>query len=438
MDFTSASQDYIDCGVLASDLNIDGVKDKTIMGWANCHNFSASTEGCPFKIGTTDAADEFFGLRVTSTTSQWRADFWDTWIQFTTNTTSENVWWHFAITYDGTTARVYANGEEEGTSVITLDTTDGFNLYIGLWDQGTGGATIDFFDGEVQDVRVYDRQLSEAEIQSIYMAEGKDGIVNGLQCRYPLTDGTITSSPASTFVADTATSVSSAASITLTVPSNTDGDLLVACVCSGGDATGVPANTTTPSGWTFITSVDAPTAGLPYSNTSIWVYEREASSEPANYVFSIDQTCTITGHMNCYQNVTTSNDVSGTNSGLSTSADSPSVTFTDANGSYLVVRFGGADNGALGSDPWGLGINQRNLIEETGVGNGCGLICGDNIKSGTTAGIKSFALASDQWCTATIAFKAQPSIKDVSGSANHPHDADPQFTVSRTTGTLRI
>lgn len=434
MNFDSGSADYIDCGVLASDINIDGAKDKTMTCWANCHNFSISTEGTIFKIGATQAPDELFGIRVTSTDNQWRADFWDTFIQFTTTNTSLNNWVHFALTYDGTTARVYSDGNEEGTEVITLNTTDGFGMYIGIWDQVSG---IDFFDGEIADVRVYDRQLSQSEIISMYEARGNDKIVNGLRGRWKLDDGIIGSAVPSSFVADESASVSSATSITITVPSNTDGDLLVACICPGGDATTVPADVTTPSGWTFITSVDAPSQGAPYSNTSIWIYERTASSEPANYVFSIDQTCTIVAHMNCYQNVTTTNDVSATDSGLSTTAETPAVTFSTGGGSYLIVRFAGADGGAFGSDPWPLGVNQRNLTEATGVGNGCGLVCGDNVRSGAAAEVKDFSLASDQWCTATIAFKANLGIKDVSGSTNHPHDADAQFTVTRVAGVLR-
>ena len=434
MNFDSASFDYIDCGLLASDINIDGAKNKTMTAWANCHNFSTSTEGTIFQIGPTQAPDQFFAIRVRPTTSQWRADFWDTFIQFDTNTTSLNVWWHFALTYDGTTARVYANGFLEGSQIITLNTSDTSGMYIGIWDQVSA---IDFFDGEIADVRVYDRALSQEEIQSMYLARGNDKIVNNLQARWLLTDGIIGSSVASTFVADTEIANSSVSTSTVSVPSNTDGDLLVACICPGGDATGVPANVTTPTGWTFITTVDAPSQALPYSNVSIWIYEREASSEPASYNFVIDQTCSVCSHMICYQNVQTSNSLSGTNSGLSTSAITPSVTFVNPGGSYLVVRFAGIDGESLSSDPFPLGVNNRNLNEITGVGNGCGLVSADHIRSGSTSGTKPFSLANDQWCTATIAFKASPSIKDVSGSTNHPHDADAQFTVSRVDGVLR-
>lgn len=434
MDFTAASSEYMDCGVIASEIGIDGANAKTLMGWANCHNFSLGTEGCPFQIGGSGSgsADELFALRVTSTDSQWRADYWDTFIQFSTPTTSVNTWWHFAMTYDGTTGRVYANGVDEGDQVIALTTSDDFGMYGAIWEQATN---IDFFDGEIADLRVYDRALSEAEIMTIYMSRGKDGIVNGLEGRWPMNDGLIGGVVPSTFVDATEEAISSSASTTLDVPNNTDGDLLVACIGVGGDSGGDPAEVVTPSGWTFVATVDAPSA---LSTPSLWLYERTASSEPGSYVWTFNQTCTHTSHMNCYQNVETTADVFGTASDTTTSANSPSVTFSSAGGAYLVIRFAVIDGGALPADPWPSGVNQRNHTEATGVGNGCGLICADHIRSSTSSGVKTFTIASDEWASVTVAYKASPSIRDVSGSANHPHDADAQSSPDRTAGVLRI
>lgn len=434
MDFSAASFEYMDCGVIASEIGVDGVNNRTLMGWANCHNFSITTEGTVFQIGGSGSgsADELFALRVTSTDSQWRADFWDTFIQFSTPTTSVNTWWHYAMTYDGTTARVYANGVEEGTEVITLTTSDDFGMYASLWEQATN---LDFFDGDIADLRVYDRTLTEAEIMTIYMSRGKDGIVHGLQGRWPMNDGAIGSVVPSTFVADEEQADGSVSSTTVTVPSNTDGDLLVACIGVSGDSSGDAADVATPAGWTFVATVDAPTT---LSTPSLWLYEREASSEPSDYTWTINQTVTATSHMNCYQNVETTADVFGTDSDSTTSADSPSVTFTSAGGAYLVIRFAVTDGGALPSDPWPSGVNQRNHTEDTGVGNGCGLICADHIRSSSTSGVKTFTISSDEWAAVTVAYKASPAIKDVSGSTNHPHDADAQFTPVRSVGVLRI
>lgn len=46
-----------------------------------------------------------------------------------------------------------------------------------------------FFDGIIEDVRIYTRALSAAEIETIYASEGVDGIVDGLQARWYMREG---------------------------------------------------------------------------------------------------------------------------------------------------------------------------------------------------------------------------------------------------------
>ena len=72
-------------------------------------------------------------------------------------------WYHVAGTYDGTTARIFVNGELEGSVVntLTIDTT--FPLIIGRLNSGS-----EPFDGALDEVAVYDRALSGEEIQALY------------------------------------------------------------------------------------------------------------------------------------------------------------------------------------------------------------------------------------------------------------------------------
>jgi len=431
MDFTSAGSGYVDCGLLATDMGIGGANDKTMMCWANCNNFLAGESGMIFNIGDSNTTNAGFGIRTRGSNNDWRADFWNNFIDF--SVTSLNTWVHFALTYDGTTARVYTNGAADGSSVITLNTQDDYGLYISRWILGGGD---EFFDGAIADVRVYSRELSIEEIQTIYEARGKDSVVDSLEGRWKLNDLSIGTSMSSLFVDSTETNGDPVSSIAVTIPSNTDGDLLVAAIAPGG--TGVSAaNVTTPSGWTFVTSVDTDSAP---SWPSLWIYEREASSDSGTYTFNIDQTCTICAQMYCYQNVTTTNDNSGTNNGTGTAAQCPSVNVSSGGGAYLTLRFAVSDGGALSIGSYPFGVNDREFTEFTaGVGNGCGLICADNIRSPVTStGTKDFSMASEQWCAATVVYKAEPSVKDVSGSSAHPHNADVQNTVTRTETELRI
>src|SRR6476620_1752152 len=73
-----------------------------------------------------------------------------------------NAWTHLAATFDGSTARLYVNGGAPTTLAASgaLATTAG-PLRIGgnaVWG--------DYFSGLIDDVRVYNRPLSAAEIQT--------------------------------------------------------------------------------------------------------------------------------------------------------------------------------------------------------------------------------------------------------------------------------
>jgi hypothetical protein len=78
-----------------------------------------------------------------------------------TATLPVNVWSHIAVTYDGANMRVYVNGALVRTVARTgaILASDGV-LHIGgnvVW----GG---EFFQGRLDDVRIYNRALSGAEV----------------------------------------------------------------------------------------------------------------------------------------------------------------------------------------------------------------------------------------------------------------------------------
>ena len=73
-----------------------------------------------------------------------------------------DTWTHLAVTWDGTTLRLYVNGAEAGSTVAVGTLIDsGGPLDI-------GGNTVwgEYFDGLIDEVRVYNRALGAAEIQA--------------------------------------------------------------------------------------------------------------------------------------------------------------------------------------------------------------------------------------------------------------------------------
>ena len=80
---------------------------------------------------------------------------------------SENTGWHHVTaTWDGSTARMYINGDYETSKAVAITHGDsGDDLGIGAnVDDPTGRA----FEGYIDDVRIYDRPLSDLEVQELY------------------------------------------------------------------------------------------------------------------------------------------------------------------------------------------------------------------------------------------------------------------------------
>jgi hypothetical protein len=83
-----------------------------------------------------------------------------------TTTIKANVWQHLALTWDGSVARVYYNGQLEGSKAFVgpLLVTTG-NVYLGAYKWVFPSST---FKGIMDNVRIYNRALSTAEIQDLY------------------------------------------------------------------------------------------------------------------------------------------------------------------------------------------------------------------------------------------------------------------------------
>lgn len=95
----------------------------------------------------------------------------DAWTSFAYTENSDyllNQWHHLAFTYDGTQVINYLDGQEDGvfeqTGDIGIPTEGESNLSIGVnapWNEF-------FFNGMIDDVRLYDCALSASEIENLY------------------------------------------------------------------------------------------------------------------------------------------------------------------------------------------------------------------------------------------------------------------------------
>jgi len=87
---------------------------------------------------------------------------------------TNNTWYHISGTYDGVTARLYINGQEENSvnSSIAINNSSQ-NVYIGKshgsrstsFGSGTGEETV---NGRLDETRIYNRALSPDEVRKLY------------------------------------------------------------------------------------------------------------------------------------------------------------------------------------------------------------------------------------------------------------------------------
>ena len=151
--------DYVDTGKGAADLEIDGGKPKTTMAWALTRGFNG---GGLWDLGSNNDGRNW-SVRTTGNLNEWRVQRWGfPTYDFDVTVPSVDEWTHFALVYDGAAggndSRLYANGEVVANQTIELDTNPTTRTFqIGIWS-GTS------FDGVIDDVRVYKKALSEAEI----------------------------------------------------------------------------------------------------------------------------------------------------------------------------------------------------------------------------------------------------------------------------------
>ncbi|MCY2953793.1 MAG: DUF642 domain-containing protein [Planctomycetota bacterium] len=86
----------------------------------------------------------------------------------------DTAWHNLVLTYDGTTARIFVDGQEKNSGTWPIDTPAG-PLLLGTKPGFDAAAT---FDGTIDDIRIYDRPLSGSEVSSLYTWELTRAVVD--------------------------------------------------------------------------------------------------------------------------------------------------------------------------------------------------------------------------------------------------------------------
>ena len=83
---------------------------------------------------------------------------------------TSGVWQHLIGTWDGQTLRLYINGNLSLSQSVLFSTNNGLllnssmNLYIGKWMTTLSSWGFNYYTGSIDEVRIYNRALSQAEI----------------------------------------------------------------------------------------------------------------------------------------------------------------------------------------------------------------------------------------------------------------------------------
>jgi hypothetical protein len=175
------SPDWVD-GKYGKALSFDGIGDYVLVSNSPSINISGNqitveTWIKPSIVGQIDkwlvkkmaGGDGGYRLGVNNAKIAFQIPNSTAWSYALAGTTSllANTWYHVIGTYDGSTMRIYVNGALESSMSKTenvIPVPD--NLWIGTWSSSVG-----FFNGTIDEVRIYPRALTETEIRKHYQSE---------------------------------------------------------------------------------------------------------------------------------------------------------------------------------------------------------------------------------------------------------------------------
>jgi len=156
----NGSDQFINTNTNADELGIGGRSARTVTSWVFVRSFNSAGV---YEMGNNNDGREF-ALRVRSTIGQWRAEYGGGVNHTITGLDTRNSWVHFAQVYTGGHSHIYVDGVLTSSMAVRLDTGTGRDFRIGRRNNN-------YFDGLIDEVRIYNRALSEAEI-AIVKADG--------------------------------------------------------------------------------------------------------------------------------------------------------------------------------------------------------------------------------------------------------------------------
>lgn len=137
----------------------------TVSAWVNAtywgpYNYSNTIVDCE-----VPGMHMGFGLRGGATTAGFFIATWSNWKTTYSDpgTIAADTWYHLAGSYDGSALKLYINGMV-ADSLACGGSMDPSNLHLRI---GTNNSGLRYFHGVIDEVRIYSRALSQAEIDTL-------------------------------------------------------------------------------------------------------------------------------------------------------------------------------------------------------------------------------------------------------------------------------
>ena len=170
-------------------LGISGADTRTISAWVNVNSLSSNQT--IFQFGSS-AAKQRFGFAIDTSGKPYVEYYGRDAITSSAHITV-GTWFHVAVTYNGgaietgTNTQIYVDGSAvsmttTGSSTGTANTTDS-NYGIGY----RRASSTQYFDGKIDQVRIYNKELSSSEVTTLYGETASSNItISDLVAYYPM------------------------------------------------------------------------------------------------------------------------------------------------------------------------------------------------------------------------------------------------------------
>jgi len=145
----------------ASNLFPSGNDPRTIAAWVKSDDGAAKVGAADHIVnyGVTHQDSRDFGFMIFGE-DHWWAYGWGPG-DVNTGVDADTAWHHHAVTYDGTTVNYYLDGSLIASAARSLDTYGNVPLVVGARPDRAGQT---YYDGYIDDIRVYARALSAKEV----------------------------------------------------------------------------------------------------------------------------------------------------------------------------------------------------------------------------------------------------------------------------------